>query len=180
MPVDVLQVVTDDCPWFEQQKHFLTIEGEKDGKQTVTIRRIDNNLLEGWYEVDPISKEFSKFILNKELKEFQSNGQRIDDFVYKVAINPIDIGGTSKILNFDVYTDEDEAKLMTSLRNMFGNPKVDADPIYVIEVFVEDQYKCILTIYNGPSGWAIGGKSRDDLSSKAASELAVRLTENMK
>lgn len=88
--------------------------------------------------------------------------------------------GTSKIRNVGDLGKHTEVLCLGKMMTLFG------EPIYITED-MEDQYEYILlakdmqgtevylTVYNGPSGAAIGGNAHDEDSKSAADELVELL-----
>lgn len=97
-------------------------------------------------------------------------------YQYKTLKDHILLFGTSNILNSSRPIGEGSAQFRGALLTLFGEPLIKSQEAesaydYVIEATDEDNNTWILTVYEGPSGPAIGGDIRVDSIKNVAKNL---------
>lgn len=98
------------------------------------------------------------------------------EFQFKKLDNAKFAGGTSEILFHNNATGIGAAQFRGSVITLFGEPikktnNAEHPYLYVIETAANANEILILTIYEGPSGPAIGGNKREPHTLAAAKEL---------
>jgi hypothetical protein len=96
-----------------------------------------------------------------------------NDLTYRKLDNDSALNGTSKVMNVSDFSLVYAAKLRGSLITWFGAPLYETDDAedafsYAIEATDQNGQKWLLSVYEGPSGFAIGGKtSQKDIEAVA-------------
>jgi hypothetical protein len=186
---EVLQIVKEDCSAWCKDNDSIIIEvnGYDERKHvTVGIRKESNNNPEAGYHVNPLTGEITrKYILNSEFEAIENGVNvsasqitdatftKIDDLSYSV--------GTSGIMSVTSELGE-IARYRGSLLALFGEPVQQSTNseqafTYVIKAQRSDGSKWVLTAYQGPSGFAIGGTASEKFSYEMAYLLKQKLTE---
>lgn len=166
---EALKIVANDCSkWCKDNENLnIALEGydEKDNLMII-VRRKSNKLLEAGYHIDPETLEITrKYILNSEYEAIE-NGVvesvlKMTDVTFNKVADSNLLDGTSSILNVASGLDE-IAKYRGSLISLFGEPSQESTDseqafTYIIKAKSSDSSEWILTAYEGPSGFSIGG-----------------------
>lgn len=99
--------------------------------------------------------------------------------MYKfLALNDQKLLGGSYFADPRVEYGKESAKFRGSLLTLFGEPVYKTDDAsnaytYVIQVKENNQNACIFTVYEGPSGTAIGYNGKGDKETETAAEALI-------
>lgn len=187
-----LQTVRQDCKlWCLDPSLTIQYEGKYmgyGGKENllISIKRKNDQSIEASYYVNPDSQEFIKIIFNWRLMAIDdgsaAKAKEYADLKYTNIKDSKSLIGTSGIMN--VSTDLEEiAAYRGKLITLFGDPLYETDQndeafSYLFEASDQANHKWLLTAYQGPSGFAIGGNPGKK-DSKAAAVAFVEYLNTM-
>lgn len=186
---EALKIVMNDCSkWCKDNTHLNIIFEGYDEKENlmISVRRKSDNLLEAGYHVEPqTSKITRKYILNGEYKAIENgvieSALNMTDVTFRKVTDSKLLGGTSQIMKVASELEE-IAKYRGSLISLFGEPEQESTDseqafTYIIKAQRSDSSKWILTAYQGPSGFSIGGISSEENIYEVAHLLKQKLLE---